>query len=87
MKTFTFKIPYPPSVNQAWFNRPQKGRVKTTLYKEWEHSAGWLIRSQKPIKFNGPVSIFYTFGKKNRRFDMSNFIKPIEDLLVQLDII
>jgi len=87
MTNHSLTLPWPPSVNKAWCNVPGKGRVKTKAYKSWEEAAGWSLRSQSLAKITSPVTIFYTFGKKSGRFDLSNFIKPIEDLLVSLKVI
>lgn len=80
-------LPKPPSVNAAWNNVRGKGRVKTDAYKSWERDAGWGLRAQRPPRISGPVTIFYTFGKMRANSDLSNYIKPIEDLLVSLDVI
>ncbi|MTH96559.1 RusA family crossover junction endodeoxyribonuclease [Roseibium sp. RKSG952] len=75
-------LPFPPSVNAMYRNVSGKGRVKSADYKKWEKQAGFLILEAKPRPHTGPVRISYTFGAKSGRWDMSNFIKAIEDLLV-----
>lgn len=75
-------LPFPPSVNGLYANMHNVGRVKTEPYKEWLNEAGWALKIQRVAGFNGPVTISYTFGKKKGRYDLSNFLKPIDDLLV-----
>lgn len=72
----------PPSVNAMYRNVPGKGRVKTKQYHDWYISAGWELHQQalnriKTEKYGLIISI-----KKRKNADITNYIKPIEDLLV-----
>lgn len=80
-------LPWPPSVNGMYANAPGKGRIKSKRYRAWETEAGWELRRQHPPKFTTPVHMMIVFGQKSGRWDMSNFVKPIEDFLVSHDII
>ena len=82
MTEASFTLPFPPSVNGLYANMHNVGRVKTEPYKEWLNEAGWTLKAQRIPSFSGPVHITYTFGKKKGRYDLSNFLKPIDDLLV-----
>ncbi|MBO6755445.1 MAG: RusA family crossover junction endodeoxyribonuclease [Roseibium sp.] len=84
MTQCTLRLPTPPSVNAMYRNLSGVGRVKTTKYKDWAQEAGWMLNSQRPHKFPGPVSISYVFGPKthSRAWDLSNHLKAVEDLLV-----
>lgn len=82
VKDTAIHLPWPPSVNAMYRNGGYRGRSKSNSYKDWCNEAGWMLNSQKLTRFSGPVRIRYTFGPKKGRYDLSNFIKPIEDLLV-----
>lgn len=77
-------LPYPPTTNNLYRSLPGRGRVKTERYKTWLRAAGneVLAQKQKPIK--GKVVLAILLGRPdNRRRDISNTIKAIEDLLVE----
>ncbi len=76
-------VPYPPTANNLFFNRPGKGRVKTERYRTWLRAAGNELLAQRPPKITGKVVVSIVMGRPDRRKrDLSNCIKPIEDLLV-----
>ena len=84
------QLPFPPSVNALYANMPGKGRVKSKKYKIWYEAAGWKLREQRPTRFKKLVHILITFGPKpgpQRKWDMSNHVKAVEDLLVSHGII
>ena len=88
MKTITLGLPMPPSTNNLYFNLPKGGRAISRKYSTWREAAGWEIQSQRPGKIEGRVVISIALGKNtNRQSDCSNFIKPIEDLLVMHGVI
>lgn len=82
MTKCTINLPFPPSVNAMYRNLSGVGRVKTKKYKDWATEAGLLLNRQGVQPFNGPVRITYYFGPKPGRYDLSNFVKAVEDLLV-----
>ncbi len=87
MTLASITLPFPPSVNNLF---PGKhSRHKSKRYKAWIKEAGLTILTQEPIhRFRSPVSIVLTFGRPDkRRRDISNFVKPVEDLLVTHGII
>lgn len=87
MTEASINLPWPPSVNAMYANGGYRGRSKTDAYKGWQNKAGWALNYQRFPRFSGPVYIAYTFGKKKGRYDLSNFLKPIDDLLVHHKII
>lgn len=72
----------PPSVNNLYFNRKGKGRIRTPEYVNWQIKAGWQIQvaRQKPI--SGPVEVTYRFVDAGRA-DLGNLEKAVTDLLVK----
>jgi len=79
----SIQFPYPPTANNLFFNRPGKGRVKTERYRTWLRAAGNDLLLQRPPKISGKVVVSIVVGRPDRRKrDLSNCIKPIEDLLV-----
>lgn len=72
----------PPSTNHLYFNVPGRGRVKTRQYSDWLYQAGLLLKSQITGRLMGRVDIKIQVEDKHSRRDISNTIKPLEDLLV-----
>jgi len=83
-----FELPMPPSTNNMFINGTH-GRFRSQKYDEWIQAAGWELKRQHPAKCVGPVSLFFEFqeGLDKRKRDVTNFIKPTEDLLVTHGII
>lgn len=82
-----YTLPYPPSVNGLFFNA-SKGRVKTNAYKAWRNAAGQMILAQGRKRVHGRVSLAIAVTRPDRRKrDISNLIKAIEDLLVEMAVI
>lgn len=65
------------SVNMAWAGR----RFKTPQYQAFEEEM--LYSLPKKQKVYGEVEMHYEFRVKNMRRDVSNMIKPLEDILVK----
>lgn len=79
----TLKLPMPPPANNLFANKAGRGRVKSERYRTWLNAAGWELKEQKPAKVEGEYCIWlYVERPDNRKRDLSNLIKPIEDLLV-----
>lgn len=76
-------LPFPPSVNNLFANGKTR-RFRTQRYDRWIYEAGAEIMRQRPSKTIGKVVLFFEFGEPDRRRrDVSNLIKPVEDLLVK----
>lgn len=84
----TLTLPFPPSTNNLFINGT-KGRFRSQKYDSWIQEAGTEIMRQRPRKTTGPVNLLLEFqeAKDKRKFDISNRIKPTEDLLVKHGII
>lgn len=81
--TTTLSLGPPPSINALWRNG--KGRTfRSHRYISWLRDAGWELRSQKPARFTGPVTITVAAGRPdNRKRDLDNIAtKAVLDLLV-----
>lgn len=73
-------LPIPVSVNALFFNA-KKGRVRTDKYNAWRTEAGWMLKEQRQKPIPGPVALALEV-KDEGRFDLSNMMKSVEDLLV-----
>jgi Holliday junction resolvase RusA-like endonuclease len=84
----TLTLPFPPSVNNLFINRGKK-RIRSPGYSAWSDLAGYQINRQKPLPVIGPVKLVYEFqeGQDNRRRDIDNLAKPVNDILVEHGII
>jgi crossover junction endodeoxyribonuclease RusA len=81
-------LPFPPSTNGLFANVAGKGRIRSDRYRQWANAAGWELKSQKPKKVSGPVSIaIYVEEKRDRKRDIDNLAKGPLDLLVSHRII
>lgn len=79
----TLVVSMPPSTNSLFANVPGKGRVKTGLYKAWITEAGYQVNRQPKWAFVEDVALTITVGPRDKRADISNRIKAVEDLLVR----
>lgn len=83
-----FVMPLPPSVNRLWGNRPKnqkgRGRYPTKEYEEWKKAAGWEVRRQIGADGIRGQYRLQILVPTTMRGDISNRMKPIEDLLVAL---
>lgn len=81
-------LPRPPSTNNLFGTRGAQRRCKTTRYAAWSRSAAWEIRAQRPGRLEGAVWIEIALERPDaHRRDCSNFIKGIEDALVDAGVI
>lgn len=81
-------IPIPPSVNGAYANIGNKGRVKTAKLKGWLAEAGWKAKTHLPkpaifgdVLFPGPVTVSIELRRPSPNSDLDNRCKAILDLL------
>lgn len=82
------ELPYPPTLNTCFQNVPGRGRVITPKYREWINEALWMLKSQKPSKFDVEVSISIGIVAPDRRArDIDNLIKACLDILVKGSVI
>lgn len=82
-----YELPFPPSVNNLFANA-SKGRCKTEHYSAWLVTAGKLIMMQGRKHVHGHVALAVDLVKPDRRKrDLSNTLKAVEDLLVDMQVI
>lgn len=79
-------LPFPPSVNNLYFNVQRRGRVETPEYLNWQDEAGWELKSQRPRKIEGRCIVSIDLDE-TRRGDADNRSKAVLDLLVTHGII
>lgn len=83
--SISFTLPYPISVNRLYANnaRAGKGRFKTKEYQAWIMEAGLKLNSQSVGEIRGKYFMDLTVQRPdNRKRDVFNFVKCVEDLLV-----
>lgn len=82
-------LPFPPSVNNLFANRPRGGRYPTKAYRDWQTEAGWHLAMRRDRRvLPGPYHILFEVGRPDRRKrDLSNLWKAPEDLLVKHGVI
>lgn len=87
--TIFFMESMPPSVNNMFWNKPGKGRVKSDTYRTWRSAAGWDIQRARPQKIKGHFRLSLTFAEAKRRSnsDLDNRAKACLDLLVEHQIV
>lgn len=78
---FTLTTP-PPSTNNLYANTPH-GRRKTPEYRRWLTASGWEMAAQRVRVLTGERFALYIEAPVNRRRDISNCIKAVEDLMVE----
>lgn len=74
-------LPYPPSANRLW--RAVNGRnIKSAEYRSWLIDAARAVPEHVKGKITGPYRMTLLVDRPDRRRrDLSNLVKPIEDLL------
>lgn len=82
-----YELPFPPSVNNLFANVGNR-RVRTARYKAWAKEAGQFILHQGRKRIHGHVSLSVALVRPDRRTrDLSNAMKAVEDLLVDMAVI
>lgn len=75
-------LPLPPSSNNAYVNkRGGGGRILSAGGREYKRAAAMLAMGQGAHRFHGDVAIRGTIYLNDRRRDLSNCIKLLEDSL------
>jgi Holliday junction resolvase RusA-like endonuclease len=77
----------PPSTNNLFANIPGKGRVRSAEYNRWLNQSGLLVRSQCKTRMGERADITLVLEDRHPSADASNYIKPVEDLLVKVGIL
>lgn len=80
--------PYPPSVNRLYRKNPNGGMFKAKEWTVWADEVERYMRDQDALKFTGPVKVEYIVARPdNRRRDITNLIKCLDDMLELLGIV
>ena len=76
----TLTLPFPPSANRYWRN--VKGRtLKSAEARDYALQVGWLCRNADIEPLTGDISLELRIYFPNKRGDLSNRIKVVEDAL------
>lgn len=88
-ESFTFRLPWAPSVNSCYANVTGKGRVKTTAAREYRKSVWLAVLEQRVPRriLAHPLSISITQHARDGRGDPDNGIKIVLDVMKVLDVI
>ena len=79
-------LPFPPTLNTLFPGKVR--RFKSEKYEKWIKESGQLLNTQPKEYFTSPVSIFYRFGRPDKRKrDLDNLFKAPNDLIVSHGII
>jgi Holliday junction resolvase RusA-like endonuclease len=81
------RLPMPPSVNHLYPSGKNGRRFPSKEYKSWRTEAGYSLLAQRPEKVKGDVVLTMLFGPRIRNADVTNRIKAVEDLLVEMRVI
>lgn len=82
-----YELPFPPSVNNLFATVGRK-RVRSDRYRAWAKQAGEFITMQGRKHVQGHVSMHVALVRPDRRTrDLSNTLKALEDLLVDMAVI
>lgn len=78
------RLPFPPSVNEMYVNRRQKGqrgRKRSAEYEAWIEEAGWQLNAQRVGTFKSRALVIIDIDE-SRQGDCGNREKAVTDLLV-----
>jgi crossover junction endodeoxyribonuclease RusA len=74
-------LPLPPSLNNLYANGKNGGRFKTPEAEAYAHEAGWRAKEQG-AQYLGKAEVVVNYRfYMNRRGDVSNRVKAVEDAL------
>jgi crossover junction endodeoxyribonuclease RusA len=81
----TLHLPWPPSVNHLWRHKGNKIYLNPR-YKAWRKEAGWTMKVEGNFtRIDVPFSAILLLSPPNKsRRDLDNIIKPVLDLLQDL---
>lgn len=84
----TITLPWPPAVNNLFFNAARGGRVKSKRYASWSTEAWAMLLQQRPAPVQGPFRLTVVAERPdNRRRDLDGLLKAPLDLLVACGIV
>ena len=87
--TVSVTLPYPPSLNNMFFNVRGRGRVRSKEYDLWRAAATWALKdASQSGRLAGPYNLTVRVGRRDRRKrDLDNLIKPLNDALVTAGVV
>lgn len=88
--SFTVTLPAPPPGTALFINARGRGRVRSLEYLSWLAKASLIIdatRAGKAIAVGAPVAVIVRAGRGNDARDLSNLIRPAQDLVVRCGVI
>lgn len=79
-----YRLPLPPSSNNAYFNLPRGGRAPTSECKAFKEAAAWELKAQKAKPFEGRAIVHIDVSEREctAASDISNREKLVTDALV-----
>lgn len=81
-------LPWPPSLNNLFANKPGGGRIATPRYRSWQLEAGLVLKAQRPARILGPFNAVMTYRRPDRRIrDLDGLAKAPLDLLVKCGVV
>ena len=87
--SLALQIPMPPSTNHAYYNVPGRGRVLSTVAREFKDKASWQAykaRNEQGWRYEPgarlSLSLEFHFSRDGKR-DISNRVKLVEDALAE----
>jgi len=82
----TYTVPFPPSVNGLFAGKQR--RYIAPRYRKWRKEAGMELMAQRARPVHGKVTVSVVLKAPDRRErDADNYLKAIQDLLVENGII
>lgn len=84
----TLTLPFPPGVNNLYFNVPRVGRVMSERYKAWQREALTAHREQLAGHVAGSFRLTFSFDRPDyRRRDLDGLLKAPIDFLVKAGVV
>jgi hypothetical protein len=88
--SFTITLPAPPPGTALFINSRGRGRVRSLEYLSWLAKAALILdatRAGKAVAVIPPVAVIVRAGRCNDARDLSNLIRPAQDLIVRCGVI
>jgi len=84
-----YRLPMPPSANNAYFNRKGGGRAPSAEAKAFKDQAAWELRAQKASPFEGRAIVHIDLSESecSPLSDCANREKLVTDALVDAGIL
>jgi hypothetical protein len=80
-------LPFPPARDSLFAEGGERGRIRTTRYKEWRALAGSVILRQRPRCIVGPAQVTVTLEERPGRRDADQFLDAVVSCLSENGIV